>query len=144
MHDSSNQKYTVGFIFDAELKRVLLVHKKSPEWMKGKVNGVGGKYEPRETTAACIRRETREETTLDIPDSEWIYAGTIYQQQGNVGILATRYPRQTTDAKANAHEDIEWFPIDALPQNVMSNLRWIIPLCIQKIQGEFNEFSIQY
>ena len=39
------KKYTLGFIFTPALDKVLLVHKISPEWQAGKINGVGGKIE---------------------------------------------------------------------------------------------------
>ena len=144
MLGTDNQKYTVGFIFGSGLERVLLVHKQKPDWQKGKINGVGGKYESGETPAACMRRETREETTLDISESDWVYVGTILQDVGNVGVLAAKYRGDHNDAKQNDHEKIEWFDVGNLPDNVMSNLRWLVPLSLEKLNGEFKTFSIQY
>ncbi|MEM0912381.1 MAG: hypothetical protein AAGJ37_15510 [Pseudomonadota bacterium] len=39
------QNYTLGFIFDQTLEKVLLVLKKRPAWQAGKLNGVGSKAE---------------------------------------------------------------------------------------------------
>ena len=139
------QKYTVSFIFNSNYSKVLLVHKLSPEWQKGRVNGVGGKYEQGETAAQCVARETEEETALVIPEKEWVYIGTIEQPQGDVGILAAQYAGPESDAKQSAHETIEWFPVDELPANCMKNLPFLIPLALLKLREDYFEtFTITY
>ena len=141
---TASQKYTLGFIFDKECKHVLLIHKQKPVWQKGKINGVGGKYEARETAEACIRREVREETRLDIPEESWVYVGTIRQEAGDVGFFATCYQGNMADAATNDHEKIEWFYIGKLPDNAIRNLHWLIPLSLEKLRGEFKSFSVEY
>ena len=139
-----DRKFTLGFIFDSASRHVLLVHKERPEWQKGKVNGVGGKYESGEGAEACIQRETQEETTLEIPESNWVYVGVIHQEKGDVDVLAARYRGSMEDAKRNDDEEIGWFPIDALPENVMTNVSWLVPLSLEKLDGVFKAFSVEY
>ena len=72
-----NIKYTVGFVFDKDLKRVLLITKnKSPKGLEGKMigllNGLGGKLEVGETIHQGISREVKEECDLNIPPEKWI------------------------------------------------------------------------
>jgi 8-oxo-dGTP pyrophosphatase MutT (NUDIX family) len=45
---------SLGFIFDTTLEHVLLVHKNSPAWQAGLINGPGGKIEPGETALDCM------------------------------------------------------------------------------------------
>jgi 8-oxo-dGTP pyrophosphatase MutT (NUDIX family) len=144
MPSSENQKYTVGFVFDSSREHVLLVHKQKPDWQIGKLNGVGGKYEPGETPEACVRREAREETTLDIPESEWVYVGTIVQDIGNVGILAAAYSGERTDAKKGDYEEVEWFGVRDIPDNALSNVHWLVPLSLDRLNGKFKTFEINY
>lgn len=145
MRSDDEQKYTLGFIFDQTLEKVLLIHKQKPEWQRGKINGVGGKYEQGETAPSCIRRETRGETRLDIKEKDWISVGTIYQSAGNVGVLATRYIGACSDATSADHEKVEWFEIASLPDNVMTNVHWLIPLALEKLQSEeLKSFSVYY
>src|SRR5262245_35983684 len=106
-----SQKYTLGFVFDSPREHILLVHKQRPEWQKGKINGIGGKYEPGESATTCIRRETREETKLDIPEQEWTYIGEILQDVGNVGVLVAIHAGTRDDAQRNDHEEIGWFSV---------------------------------
>lgn len=139
--DAEEYKYALGFVFDESVQKVLLVHKQKPDWQQGKVNGVGGKYESGEVREMCICRETKEETTLDIAKQDWVFVGTIRQSQGNVSIWTARYIGALTDARKDDQEDIEWFDFNALPENAIDNLQWLIPLCRQKLQGTNNTFS---
>ena len=136
MPDYTTQKYTVAFIFNKDLSKVLLIHKQKPDWQKGFINGVGGKYEEGETPGQCVARETKEETLLEIPEKNWVYAGVIEQPQGNVGILTAQYSGPESDASQGDHEKIEWFTIDPLPKNVMPNLRFLIPVCLEKLTND--------
>lgn len=64
-------KYVVGFCFDHDLERVLLVRKARPEWQVGRLNGVGGKVEEGESPRAAMEREFAEETGGQGPVVEW-------------------------------------------------------------------------
>lgn len=62
------KKYTVGFIFSDDFKNVLLIKKTKPADQAGLFNGIGGKFEEFDIdAAACVSREVKEETGLDIP-----------------------------------------------------------------------------
>lgn len=128
------KRYTVGFLFNTDLSKVLLIHKLTPEWQRGKVNGVGGKYEEGEDAAACIARETREEAAVDVPAAEWRQAGSLFGTEWHVDVMTAKYAGAESDAKSLEEQQVEWFPVGALPQNVMSNLRWLVPLCLNVLQ----------
>jgi 8-oxo-dGTP diphosphatase len=144
MEARGNQKFTLGFIFNPELTKVLLVHKEKPEWQKGKINGIGGKYEDGETAEQCISRETFEESTLRIPSNEWTYVGTVHQERGDFGVLAATYAGPPQDAVKNDYEEIEWFKVGKLPANVIPNLQWLVPLALYKLQNNFESFEVNY
>ena len=61
---------------------VLLERKQRPVWQAGKLNGVGGKAEPGERALDAMRRECKEETTLDIND--WTEYGEIIGPDFNI------------------------------------------------------------
>ena len=140
------EKYTVAFIFNSSMSKVLLVHKEKPEWQLGKLNGIGGKYEEGESGAQCIARETREESTLEIPEDKWLRIGTISQDRGNVGVYTAIYDGELSNAVKGHYEEVEWFEVNALPQNVIPNLRWLIPMAIEKLTytDTFQHFVAEY
>lgn len=68
---------TLGYVLSPDRQSVLLVHRNArPEDPhQGKWNGLGGKLEPGENVAACMRREIYEESGLHV--REMSLRGTI-------------------------------------------------------------------
>lgn len=126
--------FSLAFIFNSDQTKVLLVHKRKPAWQQGRLNGVGGKIEEGEDPLACIVREVSEETALNIAKEEWVYVGKIIDRDDTtVSIYATTYAGHLTNAKQMDHEAIEWFDVANLPPQVIENLRWFIPLALDKL-----------
>src|SRR5690242_7587733 len=57
--------YTVGFFFNEDLSKVLLIRKAKPPWQAGRLNGIGGSFEGTESPEKCMDREFLEETGND-------------------------------------------------------------------------------
>jgi 8-oxo-dGTP pyrophosphatase MutT (NUDIX family) len=89
MSFNPKKRYSAVIVFDASLKRVVLIHKQKPDWQAGKANVPGGKVDEGDYAQwyiqspgfnwntlptsfvldahrACAARELREETGLDI------------------------------------------------------------------------------
>ena len=124
--------YVLGFIFNREENKVLLVQKKRPEWQAGHWNGIGGKIEKDETPLLAMEREGHKET------GHWGFGfqhaitficpgGTVYVYRGNSDVSGIPY-KQTED------ELLQVWNLDSLPFTMMSNLKWIIPICLSSIQ----------
>lgn len=58
---------TLGYVYDRERERVLMVHRtaRPDDHQLGKYNGLGGKLEADEDLAAGMRREIREEASIE-------------------------------------------------------------------------------
>jgi 8-oxo-dGTP diphosphatase len=59
---------TLCYIIDREKNLTLMLHriKKENDFHEGKWNGLGGKFEPKETPEECVIREVNEESGLKI------------------------------------------------------------------------------
>lgn len=65
-------RYTVGFLFNEELTKLLLIQKKrGPTFNLGKWNGLGGKIELGEGIRTSIAREVLEEARVTTDCTEW-------------------------------------------------------------------------
>lgn len=74
-------KYVLGFVFDKQ-DRILLIKKNRPAFQKGKLNGLGGKveykdtlYKEMENPVQAMKRESYEEANLRV---DWVEYGVMY------------------------------------------------------------------
>lgn len=65
--------YTLGFMFSEDSSKVLLILKDRPEWQKGKLNGIGGKWEEGDGVDLGVTqsREFFEETGIKTLKKDW-------------------------------------------------------------------------
>lgn len=124
----NKRKSVLGFIFTPNFQKVLLIHKNRPDWQKGKLNGLGGKLNPKETKEDGIQREVQEESSLII--SQWKFLGTLENNEDLVYVLSTVYGGRLEDALTTTDEKVDWYLVDNLPKNIHSNLSWLIPFCM--------------
>jgi len=121
------------------------MHKNRPDWQMGKVNGVGGKIEANEESTDCIVREVQEETGVQTQVENWAYFGEIHGKKWRVDLYAMLYFEATDNFTSTTDEKIEWFNINDLPDNILDNLNWIIPMAINKIKNkEIMSCSVEY
>ena len=141
------KNYTVGFIFNAGLSRVALIHKNRPEWQKGKLNGIGGKMEEGETSSACMVREVQEETGLHTKLEQWIFLGTIARDEYDavVDFYAMVHAGAPEAIATQTDEQVEWCDARHLPETVLPNLPWLIAYARDRLQNETKHtFVVQY
>ncbi len=136
------QPYVVGFLFDLTGTQVLLRKKQKPDWMLNKFNGVGGKLEPRESWEEAMRREFDRETGLWIPD--WQLFCRLTGKGFEVACYAAysdevHSARCVGDDDHQAGEAIESnhvFDLNNLPEALLPNCRWLIPMALSLTRGE--------
>lgn len=116
-------EYVLGFCFTEDGK-VLLMNKLRPEWQAGKVNGVGGKIEPFESSHDAMIREFWEETGVRI--REWRSGFKISKAGWTMFVFSALVKEQFVTEMRD--ESTFWWEVGTLPENVIPNLHWIIPL----------------
>lgn len=128
--------YVLGFLLKDVQSRdaqVLLIAKGRPSWQAGLMNGLGGKREARESPELAMTRELYEEAGIQSDPAEWYRVATLHNGPGRIFIMtasgAFATPKQTTD------EYVAWHHVRMLPANVIPNLRWLIPMCVNALTG---------
>jgi 8-oxo-dGTP diphosphatase len=68
---------TLGYVLSPDQQQVLMIHRnrRADDSHLGKYNGLGGKLHPGEDVVACMRREVREEASLEC--DAMVLRGTI-------------------------------------------------------------------
>lgn len=129
-------KYVVGFLFSKDKKNVILIKKTHPEWQKGKLNGVGGTIEKDEHPHECMIREFKEETGQTI--REWMYFAKITNNKTwCVYFFRSFFPVEILKkCKTVTDEEIQMhFIPNNLPDDMINNLYWLIPMALSKDEG---------
>lgn len=109
---------TLAYLFDRQANTVLMVHRtrRSSDEHLGKWNGLGGKLEPGEDLAAGMRRELREEASIEV--RSMVLRGTISWPGFGANGEDWFGPIFLVDAwdgsppSSNAEGDLEWIPVE--------------------------------
>lgn len=121
------REMVVGFYFNA-FEEVLLIRKNRPEWQKGKLNGIGGHIEKGETPLEAMEREFGEETGIKA-DSPWDHFVTMTGSDWRVYFYRAFSLDSFPDIDSPTDEEIITISMkDNLPENIISNLGWLLPL----------------
>ena len=131
-----HRRMVIGFLFSEYANRVVLIKKifktTSPLYfMHGKLNGVGGKVEPGETSFDAMVREFREEAGVVVKDWDF-FAKIISPEDENFQIDYFRSFGNIDHVKKMEEEEIWTVPTNYLPDDVLYNVRWLIPLAMDR------------
>ena len=122
-------QYVLALLFTADRRHVVLMEKTRPAWQQGRVNALGGKVHAGERAEDAARREVREEAGVDV--ATWGRVLVWRDAQYTMHVV-----RAYDDAALRAHtaEDQRVFraPVNELPPNVIDNLRWLVPLALDR------------
>lgn len=145
--------YVLGFLFSESMHRVLLVQKARPSWQAGKLNGIGGHIEPRESAYAAMEREADEEAGITPGSLNWHSLGemTFRMMGARVFLFSAHDPgteecliAPTPEQKTEPIAFYDWKEAENFAL-MMPNLRWLIPLAfcneIKTIEIERIEFA---
>lgn len=125
--------YVCGFLFDLEASQVALIQKSKPEWQAGKWNGIGGKLEAHgETWNQAMTREFCEETGVYIDPLEWVHTVTLYNDEFECRFFRA-FSDEVFEVKTIELEPVSIWDLERLIDcPVIDNLKWLIPLQLEK------------
>ena len=111
---------TLGYVLSPDRRRVLMIHRnaRQDDLHLGKYNGLGGKMEPGEDIAACMRREIHEEAGIECASMQ--LRGTLnwpgFGKQGEdwLGFIFVIDRYLGEPLTANAEGTLEWVELERL------------------------------
>lgn len=139
--------YVAGFLFSPDFSRVALIEKQKPNWQKGKLNAIGGKIERDgdEFPQEAMRREFSEETGMTV--WEWRRFCVLSGNNSDDTRWRVRFYFATGSVDDVRQTEVEK-PIICdsfnLPENVIPNLRWLVPMALNfaKKQENCEQFQV--
>ena len=121
-------RYVLGIVTTPDKLYVLLM---KPTWQEGRWNGIGGKIEDGETPHHAMDREWREETQCK-PPARWDLRirlthcsrdSVVYFFHGTLS-----HSEMACFKDEGRGEILEIHRVSCLPERVMYNLKWMIPM----------------
>ena len=111
---------TLGYVLSPDGQRALMIHRnaRKDDHHLGKYNGLGGKMEPGEDIAACMRREILEEAGIECQEMRlrgtlnWPGFGKHGEDWLGFIFIIDRY--SGTPMESNPEGALEWVPVDGL------------------------------
>ena len=119
----------VGFVFDEGYNHVVLIEKNRPNWQRGLLNGVGGHMEPHESFKDAMIREFHEEAGVKVPGFKQ-YINLVGKNWTVCFFEAVIEDLSIVQSMTDEKIIIE--RADSLPRSVIPNLRWLIPMAMDK------------
>lgn len=113
-------------------ERVVLMEKRRPVWMRDLLNGPGGAVEDGESDEAALVREFREETGAETDPSDWQVRLVLVSSWVRVAVGVTF---REVSVRTTTDEPVYWcevHPDAGLVRRWVSNLRWIVPLVLDR------------
>lgn len=131
----SEQRYVVGFLFNALFSRVALIRKQKPKWQSGLLNGIGGKIEEGENAMTAMRREFGEEANYPAPSElQWRRFCEMHGANNDGSAFAIDFffcvghPHLVASMEAEQIEVHEVCDIAGGWERTIGNLPWLVAL----------------
>lgn len=131
------KKYVTGFLFSKNASHVVLIKKINPQWQRGLFNGIGGKIEANESPVDAMVREFIEETGVTTNKADWTCFAKVYRPNCYDVDLYFAHSDLAFSAKTIEQEQVHIIKLTELPNNIIPNLHWLIPLALDK-QADFS------
>jgi 8-oxo-dGTP diphosphatase len=125
----------LGFMFDDEFKRVVLIRKNHPEWQAGRLNGVGGKAERGEPFIKAMVREFQEETGVLTEQSDWTQFALMHGEYFYLPVFYASSTLLLEQVQTITDEQVGiWslFSFNLHAGACVSSLPWLLGLALDK------------
>ena len=123
----SKPAFVLALLYSVDRRRVVLMRRTRPAWQAGRVNALGGRLQSGESAAAAARREVREECGVDV--AEWREV-LVWEDAEYVMHVMRGVSEHALEARSIEDQEVFLEEVLALPDNVIDNLRWLVPLAL--------------
>ena len=146
-HESKIAVFLVLIRMNNGRKEILLQERFNTGYMDGKYDmACSGHLEKGESLAHAVVREAKEEIGIEIDEKDLKLVSVIHPYQDdylNVFFETKKYQGIPQIMEKDKCDDLQWFDIDNLPDNIMERMRKVLINIHNDILYDDAEFSIQ-
>lgn len=125
-----------GLYLDRQTEIGVFIRKNRPIFMKGRLNLPGGHIEDGETPNQAMAREFKEEVGVDTLPSDWEHTITLKDEMGEWEVEFFLAFGDSSIATTMTDEQVERYDAWNVPTDAIPNLRWIIPLSMDRFAAK--------
>jgi 8-oxo-dGTP diphosphatase len=112
-------------------EKILLLRRFNTGWNDGNYSLAAGHIDGNEPAEVAMIREAREELgiTVELEDLEFAHVSHRYAsdcEYVDFYFTASRWQGEPYNAEPNKCDDVAWYPLDALPENVIPNVKEVL------------------
>jgi 8-oxo-dGTP diphosphatase len=132
-----------GYVLIIREGKILLMRRYNTGFEDGKYALPSGHLEPHETIRACAIREAKEEIGITIQPKDIELAHVMHRKNEDERIdyffAVHAWEGEIMNAEPDKCDDLQWFPLDALPTNIIPYVK----TAIRHIQNKqiYSEFG---
>lgn len=121
--------FVLALLFTRDASQLVLMRRTRPAWQAGRVNALGGKLAPGESPLAAARREVREEAGVDVAAWEefLVWSDPEYRMHA-----VRAFDDRALEARSCEDQPVFLADASGLPPNAIGNLRWLVPLALDR------------
>jgi 8-oxo-dGTP pyrophosphatase MutT (NUDIX family) len=128
--------FAASYLVLIQDQKVLLQRRYQTGWMDGMYAFAAGHIESQETAIQAMAREAKEEIDITIGEDGLTVAHILQRYAGNreyfdVYLTATAWEGEPKICEPDKSDDLKWFELDALPENMVPYDKQALE-CIQK------------
>lgn len=143
-----NNHWALGFAFNSDLTKIVLITKNRPAWQRGKLNGIGGGIEQADLcSSTAMAREFEEEAGVLTTPAQWIQFLTMESDNWQCDCFCTQLSDvEMSNIKSCTDETVAVYSIDDIQNQLcVTNCKWIIYMAIDKLaNNEFRRATVIY
>jgi 8-oxo-dGTP diphosphatase len=113
-------------------QRILLLRRRNTDYEDGKYSVIAGHMEDGETAREAICREAHEEAGIALTPDDLAFAHVTHRadrgQRVGLFFSALRWRGEPRNMEPHKADDFRWFPLDALPDDMVPYVRRAIEL----------------
>ncbi len=127
--------YAIAFLYSGN--SVLLVRRCNAAYGNCLYSLVGGKVEPGESGIPALIREVKEEVDIDLTEHDLEFVHVLHRKGTESEFIALCFKADITgkpfrNVEPEKHDDIQLFPLDNLPANILPAHKQIIEAISKK------------
>ena len=133
MPKDRNKAVPASYLLLRKGEDILLMRRKGSGYYDGWYSVPAGHVEDGELPVDALLRETKEELSITIDKNDVRLVHTMYRTKHDetgdridLFFVSTKWEGEITNAEPHKCDDIRWFSIENLPENIMHHVREVI------------------